>query len=307
MAEHEPESAGTADIAPSVAADESPRRRPAAPSVPRVAWLIGPALVAGVAYLDPGNVASDMTRGRRAAPARMGRRARQRHGVAHPVPLGEARHRHRPEPARGAGRHHPQPLGPSRLLAAAELVAMATDLAEVHRRRRRAQPAVQRAAPVGRAHHRRRLDRAARAAVPARAPHLHSSSWGCSSSSRSASPSASSWRRPTRPASSADSCRASPTPNSVLLAASILGATIMPHAIYAHSALSRDRFARAAPRSSPAGAARPQDEPGTASASAAVGASARPAARHGDRRADRAASCAPPGGTSRSRWRSPAP
>ena len=33
---------------------------------------------------------------------------------------------------------------------------------------------------------------------------------------------------------------------SVLLAASILGATIMPHAIYAHSALARDRFAPAA-------------------------------------------------------------
>lgn len=31
--------------------------------VPRVAWLIGPALVAGVAYLDPGNVASNMTAG----------------------------------------------------------------------------------------------------------------------------------------------------------------------------------------------------------------------------------------------------
>ncbi|UJP09842.1 Nramp family divalent metal transporter [Microbacterium sp. KUDC0406] len=31
---------------------------------------------------------------------------------------------------------------------------------------------------------------------------------------------------------------------SVLLAASILGATIMPHAIYAHSALARDRFGR---------------------------------------------------------------
>src|SRR5665647_281463 len=30
--------------------------------------------------------------------------------------------------------------------------------------------------------------------------------------------------------------------NTVLLAASILGATIMPHAIYAHSALARDRF-----------------------------------------------------------------
>jgi len=35
--------------------------------------------------------------------------------------------------------------------------------------------------------------------------------------------------------------------DSVLLAASILGATIMPHAIYAHSALSRDRFASRLP------------------------------------------------------------
>lgn len=33
---------------------------------------------------------------------------------------------------------------------------------------------------------------------------------------------------------------------SVLLAASILGATVMPHAIYAHSALTRDRFGRIA-------------------------------------------------------------
>lgn len=32
-------------------------------SVGRLAWLIGPALVAGVAYLDPGNVASNMTAG----------------------------------------------------------------------------------------------------------------------------------------------------------------------------------------------------------------------------------------------------
>ncbi|SFI49329.1 MULTISPECIES: Nramp family divalent metal transporter [Microbacterium] len=36
-------------------------RRPAR----RVAWLLGPALVAGVAYLDPGNVASNMTAGAR--------------------------------------------------------------------------------------------------------------------------------------------------------------------------------------------------------------------------------------------------
>ncbi|MDE0546512.1 Nramp family divalent metal transporter [Microbacterium sp. C7(2022)] len=32
-------------------------------STPRAAWLLGPALVAGVAYLDPGNVASNMTAG----------------------------------------------------------------------------------------------------------------------------------------------------------------------------------------------------------------------------------------------------
>ena len=55
---------------------------------------------------------------------------------------------------------------------------------------------------------------------------------------------------------------------SVLLAASILGATIMPHAIYAHSALARDRFApagarskAAAARSVPEGAARDGDAP----------------------------------------------
>ena len=30
-------------------------------TAPRSLWLLGPALVAGVAYLDPGNVASNMT------------------------------------------------------------------------------------------------------------------------------------------------------------------------------------------------------------------------------------------------------
>ena len=46
-----------------VDADVLPRRAPR--STARVAWLIGPALVAGVAYLDPGNVASNMTAGAR--------------------------------------------------------------------------------------------------------------------------------------------------------------------------------------------------------------------------------------------------
>ena len=31
--------------------------------VPRTGWLLGPALVAGIAYLDPGNVASNMSAG----------------------------------------------------------------------------------------------------------------------------------------------------------------------------------------------------------------------------------------------------
>ena len=61
---------------------------------------------------------------------------------------------------------------------------------------------------------------------------------------------------------------------SVLLAASILGATIMPHAIYAHSALARDRFAptdaagqpmaaglAAAPGASTGSAPLPPDQP----------------------------------------------
>ncbi len=39
--------------------DDAPMR----PRPPRGLWLLGPALVAGVAYLDPGNVASNMTAG----------------------------------------------------------------------------------------------------------------------------------------------------------------------------------------------------------------------------------------------------
>lgn len=46
---------------PKTAVEALPRRAPR--STARVAWLIGPALVAGVAYLDPGNVASNMTAG----------------------------------------------------------------------------------------------------------------------------------------------------------------------------------------------------------------------------------------------------
>lgn len=52
--EHTP---AEASVAPAAKAARTPS------PVPRVALLIGPALVAGVAYLDPGNVASNMTAG----------------------------------------------------------------------------------------------------------------------------------------------------------------------------------------------------------------------------------------------------
>src|SRR5680860_886928 len=48
---------------------EAPRRdramTPTTVASSRLLWLLGPALVAGVAYLDPGNVASNMTAGAR--------------------------------------------------------------------------------------------------------------------------------------------------------------------------------------------------------------------------------------------------
>lgn len=42
-----------------------PKNSPPVGTRTRAAWLLGPALVAGVAYLDPGNVASNMTAGAR--------------------------------------------------------------------------------------------------------------------------------------------------------------------------------------------------------------------------------------------------
>jgi manganese transport protein len=57
----------TADAATKPRRRQRQRQRPRQPSAAgtRAAWLVGPALVAGVAYLDPGNVASNMTAGAR--------------------------------------------------------------------------------------------------------------------------------------------------------------------------------------------------------------------------------------------------
>ena len=150
------------------------RRAPRTPpTLPRVAWLIGPALVAGVAYLDPGNVASNMTAG-----------AMYGYLLVWVVVLGNVMAwliqylsaklgivtgRSLPETL---GPPHPQPLGAPRVLAAGRARRDGDRHRRGHRRRRRTQPAVRHPARWGRRHHRHRVDRAAARPVPARPAHV---------------------------------------------------------------------------------------------------------------------------------------
>ncbi|MDX2377940.1 Nramp family divalent metal transporter [Microbacterium sp. LRZ72] len=223
------------------------RRRP---GTPRVAWLIGPALVAGVAYLDPGNVASNMTAGAQYGyllvwvvvagnvmawliqylSAKLGIVT----GESLPEVLGRRMH------VRWARRAY---------WLQAEAVAMATDIAEV-------------------------IGGAVALYLLFGVPLV----WGgvitglvsiallMVQSRRGPRPFeyavialmviitigfvAGVFVGPPDPAATiAGLAPRFEDAGSVLLAASILGATIMPHAIYAHSALARDRFA---PRAVPA-------------------------------------------------------
>ncbi|MFF2495330.1 Nramp family divalent metal transporter [Agromyces sp. NPDC058064] len=256
-------------------------RRPRDPSVPRVAWLIGPALVAGVAYLDPGNVASNMTAG-----------AQYGYLLVWVVVLGNVMAwliqylsaklgivtgRSLPEVLGGRIRNR---WGRRAYWLQAELVAMATDLAEV-------------------------IGGAVALNLLFGVPLI----WGgLITGAVSIGLLVLQSRRGPRTFEfviigllaiiaigfTVGVFVAPPDPagllgglvprfadaNSVLLAASILGATIMPHAIYAHSALSRDRFATR--RGEQAGSARAPL--GGVAAGAARGTDAagpRPAAWHG--------------------------
>ncbi|GAA1797996.1 hypothetical protein GCM10009749_02050 [Agromyces neolithicus] len=212
--------------------------------MPRAAWLIGPALVAGVAYLDPGNVASNMTAG-----------AQYGYLLVWVVVLGNVMAwliqylsaklgivtgRSLPEVL--GGRIHNR-WGRRAYWLQAELVAMATDLAEV-------------------------IGGAVALNLLFGVPLI----WGgLITGTVSLVLLVLQSRRGPRTFEfvimgllaiiaigfTVGVFVAPPSPegvlgglvprfadaNSVLLAASILGATIMPHAIYAHSALSRDRFA----------------------------------------------------------------
>ena len=95
----------------------APVTTPAAPRGSHLVWLLGPGPRGGSRLPRPGQRRQQHDGGRRVRlPPGVDRRARQRHGVAHPIPLRQARHRHRQEPARAARRTHRQHLGPPALL-----------------------------------------------------------------------------------------------------------------------------------------------------------------------------------------------
>lgn len=212
-------------------------------TTPRLAWLLGPALVAGVAYLDPGNVASNMTAG-----ARFG------YLLVWVVLLGNLMawliQYLSAKLGVVTGRSLPEVLGERirrpwlrRLYwLQAEIVAMATDIAEVIGGAVALNllfgvPLVWGGAITGvismavLAFQARRGARAFETVVVTLMAIIVV---GFCAGILVSPPDASSVLGGLVP-------RFDGT-DSVLLAASILGATVMPHAIYAHSALARDRF-----------------------------------------------------------------
>lgn len=217
----------------------------------RAAWLLGPALVAGVAYLDPGNVASNMTAGAvfgyllvwvivlgnvmawliQYLSAKLG------------IVTGESL-------PQVLGRRIRRPWARRAYWLQAELVAMATDVAEVIGGAVALNllfgvPLVWGGAITGVVSMLLLVvqsRRGARAFETVLIGLLVIIAAGFTFGLFLAPPDAGSVVEGLVPRFEGTS--------SVLLAASILGATIMPHAIYAHSALTRDRFAPAAPATS---------------------------------------------------------
>ena len=137
--------------------------------------MLGPAFVAAIAYVDPGNFATNVP-GRRPVrlPAALGRAHGQPHGHAGAVPVGQARHRHRPQPARAGPRALPA-RAHRRPLAAGRSDGDGHRRRRVHGRGARPEPALRRAAAGGRPDHRRHRVRHPRAAAsrlsPLRAGH----------------------------------------------------------------------------------------------------------------------------------------
>ncbi len=213
------------------------------PASARLIWLLGPALVAGVAYLDPGNVASNMTAGARYGyllvwvvvaanvMAWLIQYLSAKLGIVTGQSLPEI-----------LGARIRRPLARRAYWLQAELVAMATDLAEVIGGAVALSllfgvPLLMGGVITG------TISMIVLAVQTRRGPRAFERvivslmliiTVGFTAGVFFAPPDAGGVVAGLVPRfEGADS---------VLLAASILGATIMPHAIYAHSALARDRF-----------------------------------------------------------------
>jgi manganese transport protein len=246
--------------------------QPSTASTRRLAWLIGPALVAGVAYLDPGNVASNMTAG-----------ARYGYLLVWVVVLGNVMAwliqylsaklgivtgRSLPETL---GRRIRNPWARRSYWLQAELVAMATDIAEVIGGAVALNllfgiPLLWGGVITGTVSlvllivQSRRGPRSFEFVVIGMVAIIAIGfTFGV-------------FIGPPDPAAIVGGLVPRfEDAGSVLLAASILGATIMPHAIYAHSALARDRFA---PGAGVGRASAPSTSSGAAARSRADGSAA---------------------------------
>ncbi|WP_104128646.1 Nramp family divalent metal transporter [Cryobacterium sp. Y57] len=209
----------------------------------RLLWLLGPALVAGVAYLDPGNVASNMTAGARYGyllvwvvvagnvMAWLIQYLSAKLGIVTGASLPEI-----------LGVRMTRPTARRLYWIQAELVAMATDLAEIIGGAVALNllfnlPLIWGGVITGTISmivlmvHTRRGPRIFERVIIALMLII---TVGFTAGVFFSPPEAGGVLSGLVPRFEGS--------NSVLLAASILGATIMPHAIYAHSSLARDRF-----------------------------------------------------------------
>ncbi len=234
-----------------VEADNADLAAPPPRRARRAAWLLGPALVAGVAYLDPGNVASNMTAGARFgyllvwvvvlgnSMAWLIQYLSAKLGIVTGQSLAET-----------LGERIRRPWVRRGYWLQAELVAMATDIAEVIGGAVALWLLFGVPLPIGGlitgavsialllVQQRRGARTFEFVVIGLLAVIALGFTYGV-------------FVAPPDPAGVAlGLVPRFEGSESVLLAASILGATIMPHAIYAHSALARDRFA--APGARPA-------------------------------------------------------
>ena len=220
----------------------------------RTAPLLGPAFVAAIAYVDPGNFATNFAAGLRVRlPAALGHRGGEPDRDADPV-------RCRPSSAsrraatcpRPAGDTFPRPVSIG-LWVQAEMRRDRHRPGRGDRRRRRAEPAVRAAAAARRPGDGRRRLRAAGAAGT-RAPAVRARGRrACFARDRLRVPDHAAAGRRSRSARwRRASCRASPAPRACCWPPGILGATVMPHVIYLHSALTCRRDPARHPRAAPA-------------------------------------------------------